>query len=475
MPSVSRGWSGHGNAAISAVWIVHDGGGAAALAQSQPSLFSDGIFVFRCRETDGKTLKTLFLPMYWRRHFPEMAGQCRTAASGITLQKAWPRSSRKIARFNLAADGPDRPILSPLRGCDRSVAQSDRWANSTAYWAAVCRWCGHPARRRSRIGKSTPLLQTIAKMAQSCTSFCYVLPVREIISAQGRFRRLRSVCRQLPHGQQMCIAMLLGQTSVMRRRGVSPRVLEQHFRVRCVVVIDPMRTMYSDATAFYAPWLTVSAVRECAGWSVRAWRYTGLHRVDIDRPSSRQLLRRLAACAFWFAQRLVAAALFRGAMCIPADRLIRAIAITAWDAAKRIWACSRWRKTVWKGVCPTRLAIFLASYCDDTARLVRFGYTAVPQPPAFGRNSGIGRCCARLHAQTPSLSDWNKAVLRCCFAVLNCRGGIACFDQDVFLNAVGGVKIGEPAGGLAVILAMFFSFRNRPVWRAKTVVFGEIA
>ena len=59
------------------------------------------------------------------------------------------------------------------------------------------------------------------------------------------------------------------------------------------------------------------------------------------------------------------------------------------------------------------------------------------------------------------------------FAVLNRHGGIACFDQDVFLNAVGGVKISEPAADLAVILAMLSSFRNRPL-PEKMVAFGEI-
>ena len=39
--------------------------------------------------------------------------------------------------------------------------------------------------------------------------------------------------------------------------------------------------------------------------------------------------------------------------------------------------------------------------------------------------------------------------------------------------AVGGVKIGEPAADLAIILAMLSSFRNRPM-PEKTVVFGEI-
>jgi len=57
--------------------------------------------------------------------------------------------------------------------------------------------------------------------------------------------------------------------------------------------------------------------------------------------------------------------------------------------------------------------------------------------------------------------------------VLHRHGGVACFDQDVFLNAVGGVKISEPAADLAVILAMVSSLRNKPL-PEKLVVFGEV-
>ncbi|MDO9188515.1 MAG: magnesium chelatase domain-containing protein, partial [Sulfurimicrobium sp.] len=58
-------------------------------------------------------------------------------------------------------------------------------------------------------------------------------------------------------------------------------------------------------------------------------------------------------------------------------------------------------------------------------------------------------------------------------AVLHRHAGIACFDQDVFVNAVGGVKITEPAADLAVLLAIVSSLRNRPL-PGKLVVFGEI-
>ena len=58
-------------------------------------------------------------------------------------------------------------------------------------------------------------------------------------------------------------------------------------------------------------------------------------------------------------------------------------------------------------------------------------------------------------------------------AVLNRHAGIATFEQDVFVNAVGGVRIGEPAADLAVSLAVVSSLTDRPI-SGKIVVFGEV-
>lgn len=58
-------------------------------------------------------------------------------------------------------------------------------------------------------------------------------------------------------------------------------------------------------------------------------------------------------------------------------------------------------------------------------------------------------------------------------AVLHRHAGVVTFDQDVFVNAVGGVKITEPAADLAVLLAIMSSLRNRPLPRGL-VVFGEV-
>lgn len=58
-------------------------------------------------------------------------------------------------------------------------------------------------------------------------------------------------------------------------------------------------------------------------------------------------------------------------------------------------------------------------------------------------------------------------------AVLHRHGGISMFDQDVFINVVGGVKISETAADLPLLLAALSSFRNHPL-PADLVVFGEV-
>lgn len=58
-------------------------------------------------------------------------------------------------------------------------------------------------------------------------------------------------------------------------------------------------------------------------------------------------------------------------------------------------------------------------------------------------------------------------------AVLHRHAGVACFDQDVFINAVGGVKISEPAVDLSVLLSITSSLKNKPL-DSKLIVFGEV-
>ena len=58
-------------------------------------------------------------------------------------------------------------------------------------------------------------------------------------------------------------------------------------------------------------------------------------------------------------------------------------------------------------------------------------------------------------------------------AVLHRHGGLQMSDQDVFVNVVGGVKVGETGADLALLLALISRFRTRPLPQ-DLVVFGEV-
>lgn len=79
------------------------------------------------------------------------------------------------------------------------------------------------------------------------------------------------------------------------------------------------------------------------------------------------------------------------------------------------------------------------------------------------------------HAPSPKrlATGLEQNRLAMLLAVLNRHAGIPCFDQDVFINAVGGVKIAEPAVDLAVLLSIVSSLKNKPLDN-KLIVFGEV-
>jgi DNA repair protein RadA/Sms len=73
--------------------------------------------------------------------------------------------------------------------------------------------------------------------------------------------------------------------------------------------------------------------------------------------------------------------------------------------------------------------------------------------------------------RTPNGVDMNRLLLT--VAVLTRRVGVRLGEQDVFVNVVGGIKVGEPAADLAMAVALASSVRDVPV-RADTVLIGEV-
>ena len=73
--------------------------------------------------------------------------------------------------------------------------------------------------------------------------------------------------------------------------------------------------------------------------------------------------------------------------------------------------------------------------------------------------------------RTPNGVDLNRLLL--ITAVLSRRMGLNLAEQDIFVNVVGGLKIGEPAADLAIAAAIASSLRDLPV-RANAILIGEI-
>ena len=73
--------------------------------------------------------------------------------------------------------------------------------------------------------------------------------------------------------------------------------------------------------------------------------------------------------------------------------------------------------------------------------------------------------------RTPNGVDINRVLLIA--AVLTRRLGFHLFEQDIFVNVVGGMRISEPAADLAVAAAIASSVKDMPV-KADTVLLGEI-
>ena len=67
--------------------------------------------------------------------------------------------------------------------------------------------------------------------------------------------------------------------------------------------------------------------------------------------------------------------------------------------------------------------------------------------------------------------DYNKLVLL--IAVLEKRCGLSLSSSDIYVNAMGGIKLGEPSCDLAVCAALASAYYGKPIDK-YTAVFGEV-
>ena len=227
-----------------------------------------------------------------------------------------------------------------------------------------------------------------------------------------------------------------------------------------VAVIDSIQTVYSAALTS-APG-SVAQVRECAAHLTRFAKSTGTTIVLVGHVTKEGALAGPRVL-----EHMVDTVLYFEGDTHSAFRLIRAVK-NRFGAVNEIGVFAMTEKGLREVTNPS--AMFLSQHNNN----VPGSCVMVTQEGTRPLLVEIQALVDEAHSNPKRLSvglEQNRLAML--LAVLHRHAGIAVFDQDVFINAVGGVRIDEPGADLAVLLAIVSSFKNKAL-PAKHVVFGEV-
>jgi DNA repair protein RadA/Sms len=295
------------------------------------------------------------------------------------------------------------------------------------------------------IGKSTLLLQALANLARG-RSTLYVSGEESGAQIALRARRLSVEGADLKLQAEIQLEKILGTIADLKPE---------------VAVIDSIQTVYSDALTS-APG-SVAQVRECAAQLTRVAKQTGVTIILVGHVTKEGALAGPRVL-----EHIVDTVLYFEGDTQSSFRLVRAIK-NRFGAVNELGVFAMTEKGL-KGV-SNPSALFLSQHDSQ-----------VPGSCVMVTQEGTRPLLVEIQAlvDTSHLPNARRLSvgleqnrLAMLLAVLHRHAGIAAFDQDVFINAVGGVKITEPAADLAVLLAINSSMRNKPLPRGL-VVFGEV-
>jgi DNA repair protein RadA/Sms len=227
-----------------------------------------------------------------------------------------------------------------------------------------------------------------------------------------------------------------------------------------LVVIDSIQTLYSEQLTS-APG-SVAQVRECAAQLTRTAKATGVAIVLVGHVTKEGALAGPRVL-----EHIVDTVLYFEGDTHSSFRLVRAIK-NRFGAVNEIGVFAMTERGL-KGVANPS-AIFLSTHAEP-----------VPGSCVLvtleGTRPLLVEIQALVDAGSPSPRRLSVGLerdrLAMLLAVLHRHAGVACMDQDVFVNAVGGVRISEPAADLAVLLAIQSSLRGKPLPRGF-IAFGEV-
>lgn len=296
------------------------------------------------------------------------------------------------------------------------------------------------------VGKSTLLLQALALMAQAGRRALYVSGEESGAQIALRARRL---------GLDAPGLRLMAEIQLERIESAIGAERPE------VVVVDSIQTLFSDELSS-APG-SVAQVRECAAQLTRLAKQSGTCVILVGHVTKEGALAGPRVL-----EHIVDTVLYFEGDTHSSFRLVRAIK-NRFGAVNELGVFAMTDRGL-RGV-SNPSALFLSQHDAEVAGSA----VLVTQEGTRPLLVEIQALVDGSHLPSPrrlsvGLEQQRLAML---LAVLHRHAGIAAFDQDVFVNAVGGVKISEPAADLAVLAAIHSSIRNRPLPRGL-VVFGEV-
>ncbi|MDP2752150.1 MAG: DNA repair protein RadA [Rhodocyclaceae bacterium] len=299
------------------------------------------------------------------------------------------------------------------------------------------------------IGKSTLLLQTLSRLTEIQVPVLYVSGEESAEQVALRARRMQlSACASTG-------LRLLSEINLEKVMAVlqveKPRV----------AVIDSIQTLWSDALQS-APG-SVAQVRECAAQLTRLAKQTGISIIFVGHVTKEGALAGPRVL-----EHMVDTVLYFEGDSQSSFRLVRAFK-NRFGAVNELGVFAMTDRGL-RGV-SNPSALFLSHHSQAVAG----SCVMVTQEGTRPLLVEIQALVDATHSPNPrrltvGLESTRLVML---LAVLHRHAGIACFDQDVFINAVGGVRIQEPAADLAMLLAIVSSLRNKPL-PGKLIAFGEV-
>jgi DNA repair protein RadA/Sms len=295
------------------------------------------------------------------------------------------------------------------------------------------------------IGKSTLLLQALANLSR-LKKVLYVSGEESGAQISLRARRLAVDAKDLLLQAEIQLEKILATLAEHKPQ---------------VAVIDSIQTMYSDALTS-APG-SVAQVRECAAQLTRVAKQSGITIIMVGHVTKEGALAGPRVL-----EHIVDTVLYFEGDTHSSFRLVRAFK-NRFGAVNELGVFAMTEKGL-KGV-SNPSALFLSQHDNQVAGSCVM-VTQEGTRPLLVEVQALVDASHLPNARRLSVGlEQNRLAML--LAVLHRHAGVAAFDQDVFINAVGGVKITEPAADLAVLLAIQSSMRSKPLPRGL-VVFGEV-